>query len=243
MWKFRIFMAKQPTMPLCYECGQPINDGDGSKEHIPAQSLFKGYDEIYKVNRITVDAHKACNSRYSRADTEFRDMIGIAADEKKGSLTESAVRNLLRGEFNRNRLRFDAKGNVIGVQFDGKLIDSFHIKNFKGLFMHQYGVPISSDYTLFAYWDENSTNPVIKDMINYLKQFNWKQSGHLEILGYILQPHRDGLTDIDKNGITVQNPNDEPAYLCLLEYNKQHATLVMAMKKQKIEEAKASRQS
>ncbi len=39
---------------ICYNCGKELENKDVTREHIPSRNLFEGYDEKFKVNRITV---------------------------------------------------------------------------------------------------------------------------------------------------------------------------------------------
>ena len=49
----------------CYNCGKILKPNEITREHIPARNLFEGYDEQYKVQRITVKACRKCNQEYS----------------------------------------------------------------------------------------------------------------------------------------------------------------------------------
>jgi len=62
---------------ICYNCGKELEKKDVTREHIPSKNLFEGYDEKFKVNRITVSACYECNNKYSPTDEQFRNMIGI----------------------------------------------------------------------------------------------------------------------------------------------------------------------
>jgi len=39
-------------MPICYNCGDEFPEENLTREHIPAQNLFVGYADEYKVNRM-----------------------------------------------------------------------------------------------------------------------------------------------------------------------------------------------
>jgi hypothetical protein len=106
------------TKQKCYNCGIVLEEKDITREHIPAKNLFEGYDEKYKVNRITVPACSKCNGQYSPSDEEFRNMIGIIAKKKANrKITEKSVRSILRNDFNGQRLAIDGFGKVSGVIF------------------------------------------------------------------------------------------------------------------------------
>lgn len=64
-------------MQLCYNCGNEFPEENITREHIPAQNLFVGYGNEYKVNRLVVPACFDCNNQYSQIDQEIRDAIGI----------------------------------------------------------------------------------------------------------------------------------------------------------------------
>lgn len=103
---------------VCYNCGIGLDKTTETKEHIPARSLFEGYDEKYKVNRITVSACKECNGKYSPTDEEFRNMMGLISkktEDKK--ITEKSVRSVLRKDKKLERLHFDSLGKVSGITF------------------------------------------------------------------------------------------------------------------------------
>ena len=68
-------------MDLCYNCGNELNSQNRTREHIPAQNMFVGYPDEYKVNRITVPACYSCNNLYSKVDQEIRDAIGIMNED------------------------------------------------------------------------------------------------------------------------------------------------------------------
>lgn len=222
----------------CYNCGK-ILDNDKTREHIPARTLFEGYDEKYKVNRITVPACFDCNNKYSPTDEEFRNMIGIIAKRKENNtITDKSVKSILRKEKGVNRLYFNPFGKVIGVEFCQQPIEEFHKKNFKGLFYYQYGYPLPDNYELAVNIDENDYSEATLGFISYLKEFfEWKYSGHKDILSYCLQPFRLNITEKDKNDLPLSN--DENIIVGALKYNQEHVALVFAIRKEYLEEIKS----
>lgn len=224
----------------CYNCGK-ILDNDKTREHIPARTLFEGYDEKYKVNRITVPACFDCNNKYSPTDEEFRNMIGIIAKRKENNtITDKSVKSILRKETGFNRLYFSPFGKVTGVEFCQQPIEEFHKKNFKGLFYYQYGYPLPDDYELAVNINENDYSKATLGVIGYLKDFfEWKYSGHKDILSYCLQPFRLDITKNDKNDLPLSN--DENIIVGALIYNQEHAALVFAVRKEYLEEIKRSK--
>jgi hypothetical protein len=223
---------------ICYNCGIEVEDKDVTREHIPAKNLFEGYDEKYKVNRITVSACLKCNGQYSPTDEEFRNMIGIIAKTKgKNKITEKSVRSILRKDPSGQRLSIDNFGKVSGVMFNQVPIENYHKKNFKGLFYHQYGRILTDDYELFVNIDENDWSDMTLGILEYLKElFNWKHSGHPDIMQYVIQPFRLGITNADKQDLVpIENENMFVGYL---DYNKEHSALVIAVRKGWLEEIK-----
>jgi len=223
---------------ICYNCGIPIDDKDVTREHIPARNLFEGYDEKYKVNRITVPACSKCNGQYSPTDEEFRNMIGVIAKNKANNkLTEKAVRSIIRKDTSLQRLEYNEFGKVSGVTFNEIPIENYHKKNFKGLFYFQYGKYLSDDYQLSVNIDENDWSDITLGIIGYLKElFNWKFSGHPDILKYIIQPFRLGITNPSKEDL--KPAEKENMFVGILDYNNEHAALVFALKKSYLEELK-----
>lgn len=75
MVKIQIERNKAMPKQICYNCGIELEDKDVTREHIPARNLFEGYDEKYKVNRLTVPACLKCNGQYSPTDEEFSSYV------------------------------------------------------------------------------------------------------------------------------------------------------------------------
>jgi hypothetical protein len=228
---------------LCYNCRKEFDAKDITKEHIPAKNLFEGYDEKYKVNRITVPACSECNGKYSPTDEEFRNMIGVIAKRKENQkITEKAVKSILRKESGKQRLSINDLGKISGVSFGQTPIEDFHKKNFKGLFYHQYGTVLPDNYELFVNIDENDWSDITLGILGYLKDlFTWKHSGHPDILSYVIQPFRIGMSNPTKKDLSPQK--DENIFVGYLDYNKEHAALVLAVRKEYLEEIKNKKAS
>jgi len=216
---------------ICYNCLKELDKKDVTKEHIPAKNLFVGYDDTYKVNRITVPACDDCNGKYSPTDEEFRNMIGIIAKRKENNtITKKSVRSFLGKKTTLGRLRFDLLGKVSGVEFRKIPIEDFHKKNFKGLYYHQYSKPLSKDYELFVNINENDYSDFTLGVLGYLKEkFQWKHSGHPDILSYCIQPFQLGITNSSKSDLPLQE--NENIVVGYLDYNKEHSTLIFAVRK------------
>lgn len=236
--KITIAARGHQTKQICYNCRKEFNAKDMTKEHIPAKNLFEGYSEKYKVNRITVPAYSECNGKYSPTDEEFRNMIGIIAKRKENNdIAEKAVKSILRKETGMQRLTVDNLGKVSGVSFDQTPIEDFHKKNFKGLFYHQYGTILPKDYELYVNIDEKDWSDFTLGMLGYLKElFTWKHSGHPDILSYVIEPFRIGISNPSKKDLMPQK--DENIFVGFLEYNKEHAALVIVVRKGYIENIK-----
>ncbi len=216
---------------VCYNCGKYLNDKDSTKEHIPSKNLFEGYENHYKVNRITVPACFTCNNSYSLTDEEFRNMIGIIAKRRENaSITEKTIRSINRKESSRNRKIFDGFGKVSGIYFNKTPIENFHKKIFKGLFYHQYGRVLSIDYFLFVNINEDDWSHEMLGFLGYLKElFNFKFSGHPSILKYSIQPFRIGITN--KSKIDLLPDSNEGIFVGYLDFNEEHASLILAVNK------------
>ena len=230
-------------MIKCYNCGKELSKKEITREHIPAKTLFEGYDENYKVNRITVPACFDCNNKYSPTDEEFRNMIGIIAKRKtNNSITDKSIKSILRKENGLERLQFNPFGKVTGVEFCQQPIEEFHKKNFKGLFYYQYGFPLSDNYELAVNIDENDYSEFTLGVIGYLKEFfEWKNSGHKDILSYCIQPFRLGINKTDKNDLELSN--NENIIAGAFIYNQEHAALVFAVRKEYLEKIKKRKTS
>ncbi len=209
----------------CYNCRKYFEETNVTREHIPARTLFTGYDEKYRVNRITIPACQECNNSFSPTDEEFRNMIGIITKHKDANeITKKSVKSILRKNSSQSRLQFDETGKVSGVTFSEVPIEEFHKKNIKGLFYHEYETVLPQEYELLVNIDENDWSEGVLSVIGYLtNNFTWKVSGHEDIFRYILQPFRENLQNNDKSDILPVG--NEPFYLCLMEYNKTHIAM------------------
>lgn len=179
-------------MKKCYDCGIELNKQNKTKEHIPAQNLFYGFSEEYKINRITVPACNECNNKYSKIDQEIRDVIGVINDknENQKEITQKAIKNIMRFQNWQNRV--DMYGNErienISVSFSYENLRQLHIKNFKGVFYYQNLIPLHKNFhvEIIAEGDEvDSKLILIKNMFkDYLDKKPWIQSGHKDIFRF-----------------------------------------------------------
>jgi len=226
----------------CYNCSKKLEKKEVTREHIPARNLFVGYDEKYKVNRITVPSCYTCNNQYSPTDKEFRNLIGIIAKRKENNeITKKAVKSIAENP-NSDRLVKNIFGEISGIKFNQTPIEDFHKKNFKGLYYFQYGKPLSDEYTLFVNIDEADYSDFTLVVLGYLKDmFNWKYSGHSDILSYCIQPFRLGITNDSKEDLGLQE--NEDFFVGFLNYNQEHAALIIAVRKSYLEEINRKKQS
>jgi transcriptional regulator NrdR family protein len=179
-------------MDKCYDCGVNLTKEIKTREHIPAQNLFSGYDETYKINRLVVPACNSCNQKYSKIDQEIRDVLGVINDsnDRQKELTRKAIKSIMR---NSNwKKRVDVNGNEIieniVVSFSYNSLKKLHIKNFKGTFYfdNKYPLPENFHVEIIAEGDEINTKlMMIKEMFkDYMDNKIWHKSGHEDIFKY-----------------------------------------------------------
>ena len=150
-------IKKMKSKQRCYNCGKIIKEKEVTKEHIPAKNLFEGYDEKYKVQRITVLACLKCNQQYSPTDEDFRNMIGAIAKRKENNaITNKTKRSLLRKDPARKTFTIDSLGKISGITLNEITVEEYHKKNFKGLFLNQYGEIFNEKkYSIYVNIDED----------------------------------------------------------------------------------------
>ncbi|WP_281631723.1 hypothetical protein [Flavobacterium luteolum] len=227
---------------VCYNCGNLIEEKEITKEHIPAKNLFEGYDDKYKTNRITVYACLKCNNEYSPTDEDFRNMIGAIAKRKENNqIANKAKRSLLRKDPEKESFSLDKFGKISGITLNEITIEDYHKKNFKGLFNFQYGkVFDDNEYDIYVNIDEDDWTTPTMGILGYLKElFNRQVSGHEDILNYTVQPFRLGITNPEKQDLVPEE--NENIYVGYFDYVKEHASLVIAVRKKYLEEIKKRR--
>lgn len=226
---------------ICYNCGDPIDEDDKTKEHVPAKNLYQGFGEEYKINLITVPACSKCNNIYSKIDQELRDALAVINDdvEAKKELTSKGVRSILRRSNWKDRTHFNHEGKVIAVNFNYEELQQLHIKNFKALFFLKYAFPVPEDFEIAIIADGDTEKIESAGILyNYLfKEKEFKHSGHPEIFKYILKD------------ITLGNNEDEELYesedfdqliaiAAILIYHNEICAIVLAGKEEFIESCK-----
>ncbi|WP_317897158.1 hypothetical protein [Aurantibacillus circumpalustris] len=215
----------------CYNCGASLSPAQNHREHIPPKNLFEGFPIAFRETRILVPACYNCNQSYSYADEEFRNLIGIINKRPEAvKLVEKTTRSFFRLDAKLARIIYGISNRMpFAVKFDLKAIEQFHIKNFKGLFYHNYGIPLTSNFLCLAHFDTNFQKEKSQKLVNYLTQnFSWKVSGDESVFRYILQPYRP---DHNFDGSDILPSADEKYFICLMSYTKNHAALVLSERK------------
>ena len=225
-------------MSKCYNCEKPLNKGNKTREHIPAQNTFVGYPEKYKLNRLTVPCCFKCNQEYSKIDEEIRDAIGIMNenDELQADLTKRAVESIMKQKDWKERVEL-VEGKVISVTFSYDNFRKLHIKNFKGLFYKKYGYPVPNDCEIQIIaegdFDDQKLNNIAQYLTKYLEDGgNLEASGHKDIFEYKLK----SLTPTE-DGLITDTPtlDDTFGVVGLLIYHKKLNTVIIAAKKDYME--------
>ena len=217
---------------VCFNCTKPISRKDGTEttEHIPARSLFAGFSDEYKINRITVPCCYQCNNESSKAlDEEFRNMIGAITNQPDLThVVQNAVKSMFVHRKQFERLPLDQNGRLAGlVSFNNHALIDYQVKIFKGLFYHQYKRPLPLDYDVSVdsnHDGKNLSGPFIRNYL--LKYFEYKHSGHPQIFKYILQPFREGFSQTVKNDLIPTS--DDRHYVGLLVFNQTFASVLYA---------------
>jgi hypothetical protein len=181
------FMSK-----VCYNCGVPLKKKvNKSKEHVPAENLFDGFDSSYKVNRITVPACITCNGEYSLIDHNLRDLLAIKNNDvnSKADITRKGAKSIVVHSDWRTRVTIDSAGNAVAVSFSERDLWLYHIKNFKALYYHKYKSAIGDGYQIDVIPDYDKDNErMFNSFFTHLSgDACWHVSGHEGIFKYILQ--------------------------------------------------------
>lgn len=232
-------MTKQNN--ICYNCGRELTADIKTVEHVPAKNVYDGFDDKYKLNRITVPACFECNQMYSKIDQEIRDVLAVKSDgaEKKEVMTGKGVRSILRRSSWKDRTHINHEGKVIAVDFSYDDLKQIHIKNFKALFFRRYGFPVPSDFdiVIVADGDDDKKVALAKVLYDYAQlDKKFECSGHPDIFKFILKDlTHDGSTD---NFYESEDFNKLIGVTGLLVYHEDVAAVVLAGKKDFIESCK-----
>jgi hypothetical protein len=222
-------------MQLCYNCGNEFPEENITREHIPAQNLFVGYGNEYKVNRLVVPACFECNNQYSQIDQEIRDAIGVMNNHNDDQieLTRKSIKSIMRQKNWADRLHF-SDGKVLSVNFSYDDLKKLHIKNFKGVFYAKYKRPLPKDFEveIIAEGDEENEKlmGIGKLFYDYVVQNDeFLISGHEDIFMYNIKTMNP--TDSE---YVIDNGDVENS-LCVIGvfvYHKNLCSIVIASKKE-----------
>ncbi|MFN7115450.1 MAG: hypothetical protein ACK4TA_01545 [Saprospiraceae bacterium] len=220
----------------CYNCGKELKKGDKTKEHIPARSLFVGYGDEYKKNRITVPACYKCNNDYSKIDHAIRDAIGVVNndvnDDNAKELSRKAVKSIISNKNWKNRVSFNFKGQVESVKFDYNTFKRIVIKDFKGIFYKEFGFPLPDSWRLEIIAEFETNEKLTKaaiDISSYLdKDIDWSESGHANIFKYKFKTMAVGKNELiyDSDDLDIANN-----MASIQIYHDKFAFIVMATRK------------
>jgi hypothetical protein len=206
---------------LCYDCGMPIEKSELTKEHIPAQCFFVGYGEEFKVNRITIPAHKVCNQYYSKIDQELRNAIGVMTNNQtdKRELVSKSLKSLFSKKDGIERLSFE--NGTIAMSFNYGILRELHLKNFKGLFFHKYKIPLPERFTIeiVTVGDQEKfpleqCDQLFHTVDNLIPK--WEISGHSEIFKYKLV-----VFDSYGNNCEFDNNSKDQLIFSIMVYNEE----------------------
>lgn len=176
----------------CYDCGIKENKNEKlTKEHIPAQNLYKGFPANYKTNRITVPGCFNCNNGYSHLDDEIRNLVAFYDDGNSNLLAlQKAFRSLIKKDPSGGRFKPDHIG--LGVEFNYDNLIELNKKNFKGLYYHEYNSPIRKGFKYLTITDGESDTSLLNFVKFFYQQYltpipNWSISGHSNVFEYKIE--------------------------------------------------------
>ena len=229
---------------ICYNCGRPLTADNATVEHVPAKNLYDGFENQYKVNRITVPACYDCNQMYSKVDQEMRDALAVKSDseEQKKILTGKGVKSILRRSNWQDRSHFNHEGQVIAVDFSYDDLKKIHIKNFKALFFRKYGFPVPDnfDIVIVADGDDDKKVDLAKVLYDYAKlDKQFEHSGHPDIFKFIIKDLTQGKST--DNLYESGDFNKLIGVTGLLIYHDDIGAIVLAGKKDFIESCNPNR--
>ena len=216
---------------FCYNCGIPLDRKSNKREHIPAQCLFYGYSEEYKINIITVPCCQICNNKYSNIDQDIRDLVGIAKDEMtiEDNVTKKAVRSIIKSNKKWiNRVYLDENGNASAVTFNYDAIRDINIKNFKGIFYHKVGERLSENlsvHVILPNYEKYSVHGKIICDLLLSDNEKWEISGHNTIFKYIIKGIANGNCN---NLIKTENLAAPIGLAAILVYHSSFECIVLA---------------
>lgn len=183
-------------------------------------TLFRGYEDSFTHDLITIRAKKTCNLSYSHVDDELRNFVAILTDGKNNQ-------NMLKKTFSsiarKDKERFQPDEHGFGISFDYGMILKLNEKNFKGLFYYEFGVPFPNDQFRIFSLTETEGDEKIKKLAKFLfQQFlepivRWKVSGHEDVFRYKIVMLK---SDDDKDFSETENLNEMIVAICAMHYYK-----------------------
>lgn len=219
----------------CYNCGIQLTKDTKTREHIPAKNTWAGYDEEYKINRIRVDACFTCNNGYANIDSVVRDAMGvISADELQKELIEKAARSIIKQGNLKDRIQVSLDGKDVFFDFKYEDLQQIWIKDFKGVFYHNYRFPLPTNYDITAIFELDKTDEELFRMVKYIQNYvvqednNWCLSAHEDIFQYKI---RAGVHDENGNIIDTTQIDDALIFAGVLIYYKKITAVVFAIRK------------
>lgn len=175
-------------MEHCYNCGCELTKDKETREHIPMRALFKGYPKDYLTEPVTVPACSACNNEYSKIEEDFRNLIAIWSINEKVDVSSSVLQKALRSPKLHSKIK---KSQDFNITFNIQDYIDVHIKKFKGLYYHQYGISLPSTYEINVLEDLSNKNNVsqrlsllLKVMRERIKSEDLLSIGHKDIFQY-----------------------------------------------------------
>lgn len=215
---------------FCYDCGEPLeglSKEEINKEHIPAKCLFRGYEDQFTHDLITIKAKKSCNSSYSHIDDELRNFVAILTDGKDNQkMLEKTFNSIARKEM--SRFKPDDKG--LAVSFDYNTILQLNEKNFKGLYYYEYGIPFPGDKFKIFNITETEDRDKLKEFSRFLyarfiKPLDWKISGHEDVFRYRIIM----LKQKDNDLAPTDDSSEMKVCICAMHYYKKVFALSMGI--------------
>lgn len=224
----------------CYNCGTEINKLNRTKEHIPAQCLYEGFDDSYKLNRLTVPCCHQCNSEYSKIDQEIRDVLAFinAGEVQNSNLVKGGIRSIFSRANWKEKLFVCEEQKTASFEFSYNDLREIHTKNFKGLFLKKYQTILPGHFKIEIIADgDDDVEKAAQHLYDYLTfDSQWKYSGHQDIFKYIL---KDIGFDSNKDSfLELGDLSKAVAVVGLLVYHNHVAAIVVAGDKEFIEQCK-----
>jgi Leucine-rich repeat (LRR) protein len=221
------FMKKKK---LCFLCHQPIGRKDENEtvEHIPMRGLFDGYGDEFKINRITVPSCFKCNNETSSIDEDFRNFIAsIGETPILAPMADKTIRSVLDYRKMFDRIYTDPVTGKTGLLTDPNIVVEYQKKVFRGLFCHQYKIPLPKEYIIKVDIDAAGNNHLSIPFIKYYdRNFAYKHSGSPYVFRYILQPFRKDLNQLEKKDLALSSSDKQ--FVSIHVYNNCFVSVVYA---------------